>query len=706
VAELSLLLQFRPSEAEAWRLLGTILARHGGALEAGRAEEALRRALALEPTWDDLRELRRQVAERRRARDGEMRPPDSPPPSSKARELLDEAQRWIDQDAPEMAEVLLSQALADSPQFVEAIAASFAISGKVPQASIKTIWNDGPALARLAMLLLGSRGDAAALVRPWLDRAIERGAAEGRFGRALLRSREGDRAGALADLQIYVTTYANPAHLDEARMLRSTLLAGEAHGDAALREARRLLLADRPEAAERVLGGPCHAGLPAAALVELGKIRESTGDLAQALVCHRLSADDPSGKAATQDALVRLSLLAARMPETQAATLETYLHRARQAGMPAAAWALARIEKSRGRNQDAVVLARAFLAESDPDDTLRGPAQALVDEIESAALAERAEASQRNTQLAVALASLVGIAALLWLRTRFRGVTLARALSKKPDLFPEVARAVAEIRHDLLKHRASALGLAGASETSREDIARAIHEPVPLSKSLSELYARLADRSRALGIPLRPLLREPVFGGLAHDFLRAERCVRGHGSTEALLDLDRDFREVHAPRLAQLLAAGPRTGLAPNQLALWIRAVEVEMGEAGWIAPAIMVADLDLAVPVAEPALASIAINLLRNAATAVHGADPARILLRIDSDRDVTGRRMVSLLVADSAQGTLSLDAIEQRDGQRGLGIVRELVRRWGGYMIVREEAAPFVKSIGAAFPAAEVRS
>jgi hypothetical protein len=173
-----------------------------------------------------------------------------------------------------------------------------------------------------------------------------------------------------------------------------------------------------------------------------------------------------------------------------------------------------------------------------------------------------------------------------------------------------------------------------------------------------------------------------------------------------LLDLDRDFREIHAPRLAHLLATGPRTAVHPSQLAMWIRAVEVEMGQAGWTTPAIMIADLDLAVPVAEQAMASIAVNLLRNAATAVHGARDARILLRVDMDRDVTGRRMVSLLVADSAKGTLSLDDIEQRDSQRGLGIVRDLVRRWSGYMIVREETAPFVKSIGAAFPAAEVRS
>jgi signal transduction histidine kinase len=202
------------------------------------------------------------------------------------------------------------------------------------------------------------------------------------------------------------------------------------------------------------------------------------------------------------------------------------------------------------------------------------------------------------------------------------------------------------------------------------------------------------------------MLREPIIGDLARDILATERLLRGQGSNQELLDLDREFREIHAPRLARLLTAGPSTALHPSQLAIWIRAVEVEMGQAGWTTPAIMVADLDLALPVAESAVAAIVVNLLRNAATAVRGAEGSRILLRVDLDRDVTGRRMVSLLVADSAKGMLSLEDIEQRDGQRGLGIVRDLVRRWGGYMIVRDETAPLVKSIGAVFPAAEARS
>jgi signal transduction histidine kinase len=62
----------------------------------------------------------------------------------------------------------------------------------------------------------------------------------------------------------------------------------------------------------------------------------------------------------------------------------------------------------------------------------------------------------------------------------------------------------------------------------------------------------------------------------------------------------------------------------------------------------------------------------------------------------------MVTVLVADSAPHTPTPAEIEARDGQRGLGIVRDLVRRWGGHLVVRPEPAPLVKAIGASFPAA----
>ena len=75
-------------------------------------------------------------------------------------------------------------------------------------------------------------------------------------------------------------------------------------------------------------------------------------------------------------------------------------------------------------------------------------------------------------------------------------------------------------------------------------------------------------------------------------------------------------------------------------------------------------------------------------------------MLVRVEETQDAAGRRLVTFLVADSAPATVALDEIEQRDGERGLGIVRDsgppLGRAPGG----AAEQPPFQKAIGAAFP------
>jgi hypothetical protein len=57
--------------------------------------------------------------------------------------------------------------------------------------------------------------------------------------------------------------------------------------------------------------------------------------------------------------------------------------------------------------------------------------------------------------------------------------------------------------------------------------------------------------------------------------------------------------------------------------------------------------------------------------------------------------------LVADSSVHPLDRDTIEKRPADRGLGIVRETTRSWGGEIVVRPEAAPFSKAVGVRFPA-----
>src|SRR4030095_13045982 len=80
-----------PSSALAWRMLGKILAQHGGALEAERADDALRNALTLEPGWTDLRELRDKLARRRAVGNTQAGPGRATVPSEIARALYQQA---------------------------------------------------------------------------------------------------------------------------------------------------------------------------------------------------------------------------------------------------------------------------------------------------------------------------------------------------------------------------------------------------------------------------------------------------------------------------------------------------------------------------------------------------------------------------------------------------------------------------------------
>ena len=180
------------------------------------------------------------------------------------------------------------------------------------------------------------------------------------------------------------------------------------------------------------------------------------------------------------------------------------------------------------------------------------------------------------------------------------------------------------------------------------------------------------------------------------------RGAEPEGVSAELLAIDERLRNDHADALGDLLQLGPRTRLDATALATWIAAAEASARQAGgtWAATALALAELDVDFPVAENALGAIFANLLRNAQQAVAGQPDARVLVRVDRARDVTGRASVTLFVGDSAAAPLTMEAIEARESGRGLAIVRDLVRAWRGHMVVRPESAPFTKLVGASFP------
>jgi len=718
IAALEIAVNLAPGDAEAWRSLGRLLAAHGGALDLDRADEALRQALALEPAWSDLRELRAQIARRRSSLAAPAPTARAAAPSDKARALYQEAEEWIDVGDPiGMGRELLEQALADSPAFVPAAVSLYALTGNVPAATVLALHDDGPGLWALAagVRKLGRTNAAAAdvadaLVGPWIDRAVDLDVQEARFARAVSRTAAGDRVGAIADLVAYIAREPNPEHLAEARALRAGLADGTAARNRERRPSPQLmarirLLEDRPDAALRALGGACAPELPPDRLLTIGLVHEYADQRAAARSCYELA-----GAGDDHAALLRLARLDARLDDAELRQVARRpLERAARQEIPAALWALARL--AAGDGDQAAALARteqavAFASKTTSDaDVWLPEARAAAQRWSEARRADERGRNDRRRRTELGSTALAVLVAALLARRRWGGRTVAAALRRRPGLYPEVARAVGELRHDVLKHRAGVLGAVADDSAPRAEIERALTLPRPTSVVVAGIYDRLSQAARGAGATLRPLAREPIFGALVRDLSRAELLLPRappHDGRAELVAIDGRLRGAHADGLAALLRLGPRTRLDAAMLSRWIAAVEASIRQADrpWTAPGLALADLDVDFPAEEDALSAIFSNLLRNAQAAVAGQVDARVIVRVDRERDVTGRQSVTLFVGDAAPAPLSLEAIEARESGRGLAIVRDLVRQWRGHLVVRPETAPLTKLVGACFP------
>jgi signal transduction histidine kinase len=553
---------------------------------------------------------------------------------------------------------------------------------------LDALWNDGTALLDLAAQVRKLRPDlAGVLVRPWLDRAVDLGAPEARYQRALDRA-DADAPGALQDLVAYAAQSPPPAHLEEAKALRARIVPA-ARVEPAEVQALSRLAEDRPEAALVSLGGGCARERSARVSVALGEVHEYAGEVAPALACYKaaFAADESSLVAAT-----RYARLAARAPD---AADPADLERIAERGVAAANWTLARIALAAGRTDEALLQIDRFLdsavaGEPGIPEARAARARLLRANDDAARIRSRQRAAAAGIGAVVLLAVL-----LAWLR----GSSVARALARRPRLYPAVARTVGSLRHDVLKHRASVLS-AAAEPSAREEVVRALLLPEPASTAVTHAYERLREDARAQGVVLRRLSREPVFGPLVRDLLAAERILRRGGKSDELARIDGRMREVHGPRLAGLLKQGPRTRIDASSLSDWIHGVEAEVrrGGAGWTAPSVLLQGMEVEFPVEREALATIFANLLRNAQAAA--APGGRVLVRLGEERDAAGRSVHVLLVGDSAPGDITIEDIESRESGRGLAIVRDLTREWAGHVVVRSEEPPLRKAVGACFP------
>lgn len=729
-------LALEPSWIELWEVRGRLLFRSGRADEARRALERAESELTASgaPIPDELAAL---IAAVRSKLEGS--PKDqlakTTEPTPTARALFYEAEELLDGGDELNANERLARALADSPALIDAAALRWSLTGVAPDETARALANDPRGLLQLVVAIraraltmsLGAGepplepngseiADAgaspvidaglaaaagapraffepaavAALVGPWLSRAADLGDRAALLERARLRADGEENAAALEDLGAAVAAGLTPDQLEEAQGLRDELLESQSTAEAASPTPSL-----RPEEVLAAPGSSCAKGADVSRLIATGAAHELLGELSAALACYAAAPED-------RVALTRLSRAAARAPIDQLSPISASLAHAQSLGISSASLALARWLASQGRTEEALAAVDQFLAaKGEPGFVEPGTAEGQKMRATLAQAKTQAHATRMAREMVgIAITSLFGLGVFF---AFFRGQTISLALARHPSLFPAVARAVAELRHDALKHRASAISMVDSAP--REEILRALSGPQPASQLIAETYAQLATAAESRGVRLRRLRREPVFGPLYIDLRNAEEQLgKAPGPGDARIREVASRMHVHADRLGALLSLGPKTRLDAARLSEWIRVLEAELRAQGktWSSPSLELQGLELDFPVAADALAAIFANLLRNAqAVAAKVAAPGpRVLVRVAEQRDLVGRRTLELRIGDASPEPLTVEQIEAREHGRGLSLVRELVREWQGNLKVHREEAPFTKSITATFP------
>jgi tetratricopeptide (TPR) repeat protein len=330
--------------------------------------------------------------------------------------------------------------------------------------------------------------------------------------------------------------------------------------------------------------------------------------------------------------------------------------------------------------------------------------------------------------LALLLALLVALA--WW---RWGGRDLLRFLVDHPAAGAEVARLLAAVRHEVLKHNTVVLeGLAEALERNAPEAAeQADHvrqtllgggsEPA-VADRLAGYVAELRLVARAHGVRLnvrrdralralhegfavlrsarRSLQRVGTLGPrgrlrLVQDLRRAARLLNAEAwsAVAELLDALRRF----PVDVAQLRHVFARTRSEPDLSAIPVAPLDVDART-----------ELPVWVQVPRAAFDDVIGNLLRNAiqagATGAARDRPVQLGVWLDVHASpVTGLESLEIGVRDRVPVPLTQEQLRAAPGDRGLGLCRELVQRHDGMIEVRADTDPWCKAVVVRFPRAE---
>ena len=326
--------------------------------------------------------------------------------------------------------------------------------------------------------------------------------------------------------------------------------------------------------------------------------------------------------------------------------------------------------------------------------------------------------------LAIALGTLVLLSiplALIW--RRVRGASLPQLLERSPTCFPEVARILSLIRHEILKHNTAFLS----------DVGRALELDEPDAEARATLLARrlFGDAAQSEADPHRGE-RRGIYGRFLGYVAELEQVARAHGVTLNLRRKDPTFKamlkafdDVAAKakwlrhpgglraskklELARvLLRAGDVLGrrafdrLSDVIRSLCIAKVDPEFiasvyeevatedkFKAVRIAPLVITGDGEQ-VRIFPSDLHDILANVLRNSLmSSVMYAEPpiglgVELVTEID---DITGLTSLAIRIKDRSPERLTNEMLRGRYVERGMGITADLLSRYDGSIAVEPE-------------------
>ncbi|MBL9100238.1 MAG: tetratricopeptide repeat protein [Myxococcales bacterium] len=343
-------------------------------------------------------------------------------------------------------------------------------------------------------------------------------------------------------------------------------------------------------------------------------------------------------------------------------------------------------------------------------------------------LRERMDQVFLRIYLAISALLLALIAIPAWqIYRRLRGASLAQLLTRAPKSFPEVARILSLIRHEILKHNTAFLS----------DVGRALEMDEPDAEARAAIVARRLFGERRGGSPAQPdreggIQERGIYGRFLGYTLELQKVGRSHGVTLNLYRKDPTFSAmIDAFEDLRGLAELPRTSMRerPTIKLEWARRLNRSghvLGRKAFeslsdLIQSLCIVEVDAAfvhevfrhvcaeaqfggVQIAELAvsgtaarvrvfrtdLEDILTNVIRNSlhSSVLYAPKPIALGVALVTEMDeITGLVTLAIRIQDRSNEQLSNEMLRGRYVERGMGITADLLSRYDGSIAVEPE-------------------